>query len=218
MNLVRRVFTERRAVVLPLMVFLLANVGVLALGVFPLERSVAGLQEGEVDALAARGQALKIEASAKAAQLGKERAETELRKFYGDVLPESVQEASELTYVWLDSVAKESGVEFSRSTFKEDEYPREPAEALDREGQARRRLRQHPQVPLRRGNRGRVRHHRGSRAVTNRSDAWGRLARARVESGDDSAAIPSRSVPEVKLLASGPQRNRQLWCCSRCCS
>lgn len=121
MNLVRRVFTERRAVVLPLMVFLLANVGVLALGVFPLERSVAGLQEGEVDALAARGQAVKVEASAKAAQLGKERAETELRKFYGDVLPGSVQEASELTYVWLDSVAKESGVEFSRSTFKEDE-------------------------------------------------------------------------------------------------
>jgi Tfp pilus assembly protein PilO len=121
MTLVRRVFTERRAVVLPLMVFLLANVGVLALGVFPLERSVAGLKEGEVDALAARGQALKVEAAAKAAQLGKDRAETELRQFYRDILPANVDEAAQLTYSWLDRVAKESGVEFARSTFKEDE-------------------------------------------------------------------------------------------------
>lgn len=121
MSLIRRVFRERRAVVLPLMVFLLANVAVLALVVFPLERSVAGLKEGEVEALAARGQALKLEAAAKTAQQSKDRAESELRKFYGQVLPVDLQAASDLTYSWLDRVARESGVEFSRSTFKEDE-------------------------------------------------------------------------------------------------
>ena len=47
MILVRRVFRERRALVLPAVVFLLANVAVLALVVFPLERSVAGLKEVE---------------------------------------------------------------------------------------------------------------------------------------------------------------------------
>lgn len=121
MSLVRRVFKERRALVLPAVVFLLANVAVLALGVFPLERSVAGLKEGEVDALAARGQALKVETAAKAAQQSRDRAEGELRKFYGQILPADVQAASQLTYSWLDRVAKESGVEFARSTFKEDE-------------------------------------------------------------------------------------------------
>jgi hypothetical protein len=121
MNIVRRVFTERRAVVLPLVVFLLANVAVLALLVFPLERSVAGLKESEVDALAARGQALKVEAAARAAQVGRDRAETELRKFYGEILPANVDEAAQLTYSWLDRVAKESSVDFARSTFKEDE-------------------------------------------------------------------------------------------------
>ena len=121
MSLVRRVFKERRALVLPAVVFLLANVAVLALGVFPLERSVAGLKEGEVEALAARGQALKVEAAAKAAQQSRDRAEGELRKFYGQILPADVQAASQLTYSWLDRVAKESGVEFARSTFKEDE-------------------------------------------------------------------------------------------------
>jgi hypothetical protein len=120
-SLVRRVFKERRALVLPAVVFLLANVAVLALGVFPLERSVAGLKEGEVEALAARGQALKVEAAAKAAQQSRDRAEGELRKFYGQILPADVQAASQLTYSWLDRVAKESGVEFARSTFKEDE-------------------------------------------------------------------------------------------------
>jgi Tfp pilus assembly protein PilO len=120
-SLVRRVFRERRALVLPLMVFLLANVAVLALGVFPLERSVAGLKDGEVEALAARGQALKLETAAKAALQSKDRAETELRQFYGQILPADVQAASQLTYSWLDRVARESGVEFARSTFKEDE-------------------------------------------------------------------------------------------------
>jgi Tfp pilus assembly protein PilO len=120
-SLVRRVFRERRAIVLPLTVFLLANVAVLALVVFPLERSVGGLKEGEVEALAARGQSLKLEGAAKAAQQSKDRAESELRKFYGQVLPADLQAASDLTYSWLDRVARESGVEFSRSTFKEDE-------------------------------------------------------------------------------------------------
>jgi hypothetical protein len=120
-SLVRRVFKERRALVLPLMVFLLANVAVLALAVFPLERSVAGLKEGEVEALAARGQALQLETAAKAALQSKDRAETELRTFYGQILPADVQAASQLTYSWLDRVAREAGVEFARSTFKEDE-------------------------------------------------------------------------------------------------
>ena len=121
MSLVRRVFRERRALVLPAVVFLLANVAVLALVVFPLERSVAGLKEGEVEALAARGQALKVEAAAKTAQQSRDRAEGELRKFYAQILPADVQAASQLTYSWLDRVARESGVDFARSTFKEDE-------------------------------------------------------------------------------------------------
>jgi hypothetical protein len=37
------------------------------------------------------------------------------------VLPVDAQAASQLTYSWLDRLAKESGVEFDRSTFKEDE-------------------------------------------------------------------------------------------------
>jgi hypothetical protein len=121
MSLWRRVVTERRAAVLPLMVFLLGNVAVLALGVFPLQRSVAGLKQSELDALTARGQAQKLEAAAKAAQAGKDRAEQELTKFYSQVLPADAQSASQLTYSWLDRLAKESGVEFDRSTFKEDD-------------------------------------------------------------------------------------------------
>jgi Tfp pilus assembly protein PilO len=121
MSLWRRVVVERRAAVLPLMVFLLGNVAVLALVVFPLQRSVAGLKQSELDALTARGQAQKLEAAAKAAQAGKDRAEQELTKFYSQVLPVDAQAASQLTYSWLDRLAKESGVEFDRSTFKEDE-------------------------------------------------------------------------------------------------
>ena len=41
MSLWRRIYLERRAVVLPLVVLLVANVAALALAVFPLKRSVA---------------------------------------------------------------------------------------------------------------------------------------------------------------------------------
>ena len=55
------------------------------------------------------------------AQQSRDRAEAELRRFYGQILPADLQSASQLTYSWLDRVARESGVEYARSTFKEDE-------------------------------------------------------------------------------------------------
>jgi Tfp pilus assembly protein PilO len=118
MSLWRRIFTERRAIALPLTIFLGANILVAALIVFPMERSVAGLKDAELDAAAARGQAMKLEMNAKASQAGKERAEADLEKFYRNVLPSSSQAASQLTYSWLDRVAKESGVDLNRGTGK----------------------------------------------------------------------------------------------------
>ncbi len=212
MNLVRRVFTERRSAVLPVMVFLLANVGVLALGVFPLQRSVANLKAGELEALTARGQAAKAEAAAKAAALGKDRAESELRKFYGEVLPVSAQSASQLTYAWLDRLAKESGVAYDRGTFKEDEVRESRLMRWTGKVKLVGELLGYSQVPLRRGNRRRVRHHRRSGIGPARSHARRRHARARIESRDVfPPAIAGRGVLEVKLLPPpGPQRRRQL--------
>ena len=42
MNLWRRVLAERKGLVLPLLIALAVNIGVLALGVFPLQASVSG--------------------------------------------------------------------------------------------------------------------------------------------------------------------------------
>ena len=87
MSLWRRVYAERRAVVLPLLVALVANVAVLALGVFPLERSVAGAETAALDAKSDLANARREDMQAKTARTSMERGDVELKKFYAEILP-----------------------------------------------------------------------------------------------------------------------------------
>lgn len=110
MKLRQRIYAERRAVIAPLGVFLIANVATLALGVIPLERSVAGQADARVAAKAELAEALKLDKQAKDSRASKERAEEELAKFYADILPRQINSAVNITSSWLHRVARESGV------------------------------------------------------------------------------------------------------------
>ena len=87
MSLWRRVFMEPRAVVLPLLVALVANMGVLALGVFPLTRGVASAEATALEAEADLANARREDMQAKAARTSLERGDVELKKFYAEILP-----------------------------------------------------------------------------------------------------------------------------------
>ena len=112
MSLIRRVFSERRAVVVPLTVFLVVNILVLALVVLPLQRSVAGGKESQFastqDVAAARTQ----EIQAKTDRARKDRADIELRKFYTEILPKDDRRAIDATTFSLSRLADESHVTF----------------------------------------------------------------------------------------------------------
>jgi Tfp pilus assembly protein PilO len=110
MSLVTRVFSERRAVLVPLTIFLVGNLLVLGLVVWPLQRAVAGAEDARFAAAQRVTAARKLEADAKAQRASKERADVELRQFYGEILPKDFQGAVKVTNFALQRLAEESRV------------------------------------------------------------------------------------------------------------
>ena len=96
-----RVIDERKRVVVPLVVFFVANIAVLALGVLPLQRSVAGQREKQ---LAVQQQLVAAIATVRQAGSVRDRtedAEAGLRTFYADVLPQGHDDAVQVSNFWM---------------------------------------------------------------------------------------------------------------------
>ena len=123
MTLWRRVFTERKALVLPLLIALAVNVGVLALGVFPLQASVAGDENRATAVKMELGEAQRLERLANDTRASQVRADQELKQFYSDVLPGSHAEARDLLYLQLRTISQQTGLKFTTGRFE-----REPVE------------------------------------------------------------------------------------------
>jgi Tfp pilus assembly protein PilO len=114
-SLWRRIFQERRTILLPLAALVLANVGVLILGVLPLRQSVAGLRDERRTAAFDLNLAKLLEKQARNARESKERADVELKKFYADVLPGDFSSARRLVAMqFLANTANEAGLTFER--------------------------------------------------------------------------------------------------------
>jgi hypothetical protein len=111
MSLARRVFDERRRVLLPLGIALVANLAVLVLAVAPLEGIVLTSASNASASLRDLGEARAAERRAQVAKASRDRAELELSKFYGDVLPKDLPAARQ-TMFWLTEAARSAGLEF----------------------------------------------------------------------------------------------------------
>lgn len=118
MTLWRRVYRERRGIVLPLLLLAAVAVGTLVLGVFPLSRHVAGLENDAVDANLALKLANADQEKAKHERTSKERAEIDLQRFYSEILPGDFVAATDLTNKYLVQWARESGILFSSGQFR----------------------------------------------------------------------------------------------------
>jgi len=112
----QRVMREKRRIVLPLAVFAIASVVLYAVVVFPLERQVASAE------IEARAQHEHLNAArfdlknAKATVTGKAQADSELHKFYKDVLPGDQSAARRLTYTRLAELARRANVKLEHGT------------------------------------------------------------------------------------------------------
>lgn len=112
MSLWRRVYQEKRVVVLPLLVFLLANAGAFFLGVLPLRRGVTTAANDLIDAEIKLHSAQRVEHSTRNAGTSKDTAEAETKKFYAEILPTDFDAATRLISFWVESTARSSGVQY----------------------------------------------------------------------------------------------------------
>lgn len=120
MSLLRRIFVERRRIVLPLLVFLIADVAVLAFVVLPLQQSVAGAEAGRAKAGLSLASARALQKTVTDQKSSKERADVELAKFYTTILPKDFTAARNLANFWLGRIAEES-----RLTYRAGQYDTE---------------------------------------------------------------------------------------------
>ena len=112
----RRVLTEKRGLIVPILVALLVNVGLYLLIVYPLSNKVAGGQQQSEAAIAALNAARRDFAAARATVAGKGQADQELEKFYTDVLPPDVSGARRITFFRIDQLAQQCGLRVERQT------------------------------------------------------------------------------------------------------
>jgi hypothetical protein len=111
-----RIMQEKRRLIWPLVVVLVANAAVFALVVYPLARKVALGQQDADAATLALNNARRDYANARATVTGKAQADTELQKFYKDVLPPDLSGARRITYLPIDRLAREANLRVERQT------------------------------------------------------------------------------------------------------
>lgn len=120
MSLWKRVFTERRSVVLPLVVFLVADLAALG-GVFYLQRDVDVVKEESETAVLSLGTAQVQRRDSKATHQSKDLAETQLKQFYGETLPKDFASAVNITAFWLSKTARAARVDYRTGTLAAEE-------------------------------------------------------------------------------------------------
>jgi type II secretion system (T2SS) protein M len=112
MRLWKRILVEKRVVIVPLALALIANIAAYALWVYPLGVKSAGAADRAVAAARSVQAAEQELAAARGLVTGKARAEQELSTFYGKVLPPDLPSARRLTFATLPNLAQKTNVKF----------------------------------------------------------------------------------------------------------
>ncbi len=116
-----RVFREKRMLIWPLILVLLANVAVFALVVYPLSQKVAAGEQEADAARAALAAARRDHQHAQATVAGKGQADTELARFYQEVLPPDLSGARRITFLPIEQLARASNLTTGRQTTQFDQ-------------------------------------------------------------------------------------------------
>jgi type II secretion system (T2SS) protein M len=114
MTILRRIISEKRGIIVPLVLALLVNIGVYVLVVHPLAVKSETSADRAVAAAQARQAAERNFASAEALVRGKTLADQELATFYGKVLPSNLDSARRMTYARLPALARKANMRLTR--------------------------------------------------------------------------------------------------------
>jgi Tfp pilus assembly protein PilO len=115
--MIARILREKRRIVLPLAIVAVANVLALALVVYPLSRRVEGAQVRAEDVTRQLSTAVQSNRAAQGTLEGRKHTDTQLEKFYDEVLPRDQAAARRMTYLRLAQLAREANLDYSRRDF-----------------------------------------------------------------------------------------------------
>ena len=121
-GLARRILREKRVIVLPLAVALIANLVIGLLVVLPMSDRMTQATARQQAAVQELIVAQRDFTTATATLRDKTRAEADLKTFYAEVLPGDMAGARRATYVHLADLAKDAELQYQRR----QEEPREP--------------------------------------------------------------------------------------------
>ena len=114
---VRRIVAEHRRAVWLIAGALLLNAGLLALVVLPLSQKVRGGEQQSQSAIQELSGARRDFNAARATVTGKGQADSELKKFYQEVLPQDQSGARRILYLSIDQLAHKSNLKVVRYNF-----------------------------------------------------------------------------------------------------
>ena len=114
----KRALSEKRALIVPLVLGLLGNIAAYGLWVYPLGVKSAGAADRAAAAARSLQLAERELAGARELVTGKSRADQELTTFFEKVLAPSLPAARDLTYATLPSLAKKSNVKLLDRRFE----------------------------------------------------------------------------------------------------
>jgi Type II secretion system (T2SS), protein M subtype b len=116
--LFRRILRERRTIILPLAGVAVLNVAIYLLLVYPLSLRVSATEGRQTFAARQLAAAEREYAAARAMLTSKDRADAELRTFYGEVLPADLAGARRITYARLAQLAREADLSYDRRSYE----------------------------------------------------------------------------------------------------
>jgi Tfp pilus assembly protein PilO len=110
----RRIFSEKRRLILPLASALVVNVALFAIVLYPLSKKVAGSEQESNAATTTLNAAKRDYQQARATVAGKGQADQELQKFYTDVLPPDISAARRITFLRMEQLAQQCNLRLER--------------------------------------------------------------------------------------------------------
>jgi len=116
MSIWHRALNDKRRMIVPLVVGVIANVVLFAVGVYPLSYRVASTESEERTARDELVKARQDYNNAKATVTGNQQADVALQKFYKDVLPPDQSVARRLTFTRLTELARQANVKLDHGT------------------------------------------------------------------------------------------------------
>jgi Tfp pilus assembly protein PilO len=120
MSLWRRIFAERRSILVPLVALLIIDAVLVGAVVLPLRSAVAAADEESTAARATLAQANQLMRGMQAARASRERAEKELATFYESILPSTQAAASRVLLVEVARLARENNLRLGSQAWEEE--------------------------------------------------------------------------------------------------